>query len=85
MRNVKNQAFKLAFAIAFAAFFVSAQSTAQDRPPRGGKPPQEAIDACVDMQEGDEVSFETRRGDTVTGTCEMKDEQLVAVPADHKH
>ena len=53
--------------------------------PPGGKPPKEAIEACVDKAEGDSVTFETRRGDTLTGTCQTIKEQLVAVPDDHKH
>lgn len=48
-------------------------------PPKGGKPPQEAIDACVDKSEGDSVSFETPHGDTVTGICKNMREGLVAV------
>ena len=49
---------------------------------RGGQqgPPPEAIEACVDKAEGDVVSFEGRRGESVEATCEMVDDQLVAVP-----
>jgi hypothetical protein len=43
-------------------------------------PPPEAIEACADKAEGDTVSFETPRGDTVSGTCSMLDDVLVAVP-----
>lgn len=54
-------------------------------PPPGGKPPPEAIEACADKTEGDSVTFETRRGDTLTGTCQTINETLAAVPDDHKH
>lgn len=50
----------------------------------GGKPmgpPQEAVDACKDLSEGDMVQFTTPRGDTVTGVCRELREGLAAVPA----
>jgi hypothetical protein len=71
------------FAATMIAFVVSTQALAQERPQRG-KPPQEAFDACTDKAEGDSVSFETRRGDAVEGTCRLIHDQLVAVPLDHK-
>src|SRR4030067_667689 len=49
----------------------------------GGKPkgpPQEAIDACADMSEGDTVQFATPRGDTVSGICLEIRGGLIAVP-----
>lgn len=61
----------------------STASFAQNRPPQG-KPPQEAIDACVDKSEGESVSFETRRGDTLEGVCKVMEDTLVAVPLDHE-
>ncbi|GGQ18824.1 hypothetical protein [Shewanella litoralis] len=48
--------------------------------PPGGKPPQEAIDACASSSENSQVSFETPRGDTLEATCKMIDGELVAVP-----
>ena len=56
----------------------SLNTFAQQGRPNG--PPPEAIEACENKSEGDTVSFETRRGDSVEGTCEMVEEQLVAVP-----
>ncbi|MEP4890550.1 MAG: hypothetical protein ABJV04_11020 [Aliiglaciecola sp.] len=50
----------------------------------GGKPPQEAIDACSGKSEGDEVSFSTPRGDTLTATCKTMEDELVAVPEGHE-
>ena len=47
-------------------------------------PPPEAIEACADKAEGDTVSFETPRGDTLSGTCNLVEGELVAVPQDHK-
>jgi Spy/CpxP family protein refolding chaperone len=44
-------------------------------------PPQEAIDACAGLKEGDAVQFTTPRGDTVSGTCRQIRDQLIAVPA----
>lgn len=72
-----------ALALAFFILFLSTQSFAQGRPGHG-QPPQEAIDACVDKSEGDSVSFETRRGDTMEGVCKVIDDTLVAVPLDHE-
>jgi len=49
----------------------------------GGKskgPPQEAIDACKDMSEGDTVQFTSPRGETVSGICQNVRGGLIAVP-----
>jgi Spy/CpxP family protein refolding chaperone len=48
------------------------------RKPKG--PPQEAIDACKDLANGDLVQFTTPRGDTVSGICRDVRGGLVAVP-----
>ena len=58
--------------------------SANPRPPRDGKPPQEAIEACVDKSEGEVVTFETRRGDRLEAICTLMEEQLVAVPEHRK-
>ena len=72
-------------AITMAAFILgmTALST-YAQPPKGNKPPKEAIEACVEKSEGDTVSFLNRRGDKVEGTCKLIEDQLVAVPADHE-
>jgi protein CpxP len=44
-------------------------------------PPQEAINACAGLIEGDAVQFTTPRGDAVSGTCRQIRGQLIAVPA----
>ncbi|QDE30908.1 MULTISPECIES: hypothetical protein [Shewanella] len=49
--------------------------------PHDGKPPKEAIEACANSAENDQVSFETPRGDTIEATCTLMDGELVAVPA----
>ncbi len=49
----------------------------------GGKqkgPPQEAIDACKDMSEGDTVQFTSPRGEPVSGICHDGRGGLIAVP-----
>ncbi|TFG60427.1 MAG: periplasmic heavy metal sensor [Deltaproteobacteria bacterium] len=49
----------------------------------GGKqkgPPQEAIDACKDMSEGDTVQFTSPRGEPVSGICQDGRGGLIAVP-----
>lgn len=60
---------------------------AQEGRGQGGgerRPPLEAFEACADKAEGDSVTFETRRGDSLSGTCQMKDDALVAVPDNAK-
>ena len=52
----------------------------QDNQKRGNTPPPEAIKACEGKSEGDTVSFEGRRGETLEGICTMIDDQLVAAP-----
>ncbi|MCL1113139.1 MULTISPECIES: hypothetical protein [Shewanella] len=56
-----------------------ASASALANPP-GGKPPQEAIEACASSSENSQVSFETPRGDTLEATCKMIEGELVAVP-----
>ena len=54
---------------------------------RGNKkqgPPPEAIKACNGKQVGDSVSFSGRGGNSVTGTCQTINGQLVAVPEGHR-
>lgn len=53
-----------------------------DHRPHGhhGGPPPEAIEACKGHSEGDKVTFNTPRGDEVTGICKKFPEHLMAVP-----
>lgn len=43
------------------------------------KPPQEAVDACKDKQEGDSVTLTGRQGESLTSTCKTIVGQLIAV------
>jgi hypothetical protein len=43
-------------------------------------PPPEAITACEGMSAGDSASFEGKEGDSVTGTCEDMNGQLILRP-----
>ncbi len=56
----------------------------QGRGPQGGKPPQEAFDACQDSSSGDACEVLTRRGDKLTGQCLVpprgEEEVLLCVP-----
>ncbi|MFT6898985.1 MAG: hypothetical protein ACJA13_003416 [Paraglaciecola sp.] len=77
----------LAKSLFVAAMFVIASTSvdAQEARGQGGvkherRPPPEALEACVDKAQGDAVTFETRRGDSLSGTCEMIENNLVAVP-----
>lgn len=47
---------------------------------RRKEPPPEAIEACEGKEAGDTVEFTGRRGETITATCEERDDQLVAAP-----
>ena len=45
-------------------------------------PPQEALDACVGLSNGDECRFTSPRGDMVMGTCGLTaDDRLARMPA----
>lgn len=46
----------------------------------GHKPPPEAYKACEGKKAGATARFTTPRGDTITGTCEELDGQLVLKP-----
>ena len=43
----------------------------RQRPPR---PPREAVEACEDLEAGEECAFEGRDQETVTGTCFTPDQ-----------
>jgi hypothetical protein len=63
-------------------FTANAQQNERSERPR--KPPQEAIDACVDKAENDAVTFVGRRGEELQSTCLIIEGVLVAVPNNHK-
>ncbi|MGK0410907.1 MAG: hypothetical protein ACJASB_003096 [Shewanella psychromarinicola] len=49
--------------------------------PHDRKPPKEAVEACANSAENDQVSFDTPHGDTLEASCQIIDGELVAVPA----
>jgi hypothetical protein len=57
---------------------MSAQAISADDSRRG--PPPEAFEVCEGQAEGDTVSINTPKGDTVEATCQMMQDKLVAVP-----
>ena len=70
-----------------STFSFAEQSRGDDRDERRGpprQPPQEAIDACANKSENEVVSFAGRNGDDVAATCIYIEDQLVAVPDNHK-
>ena len=64
--------------IAFGSFGDGAFAQQKGRRHQG--PPPEAYTACEGKSEGDTAEFESPRGDTVTGTCEMEGDRLVLRP-----
>lgn len=60
------------------------QDRDQNKNQSGGQgrrqPPQEAIAACEGKNAGDKVEFETRRGDTISGTCVNNGDLTFAIP-----
>ncbi|MBB1427468.1 MULTISPECIES: hypothetical protein [Shewanella] len=61
--------------------FMLLASFAANANPHDRKPPKEAVEACANSAENDQVSFDTPRGDTLEATCQIIDGELVAVPA----
>ncbi len=60
----------------------TANAAERKGPPRGGKPPAEAFEACADKSAADSCSFSGSRGD-VTGTCitpPRGEDELVCAP-----
>ena len=78
MKNLMLVATVLSFTL------VASDGFANPKRSKDGKPPPEAIEACVDKSEGEVVTFETRRGHQLEATCKLIEEQLVAVPEHHK-
>jgi len=68
----------LAIFIAVMAFGNDASSQETRRRRHG--PPPEAYTACEGKNAGDTAEFVSPHGDTVTGTCEQRGDQLVLRP-----
>jgi len=75
----------LVFLLAAVLMSTVSASAQQGGGGRGGMqgPPPEAIEACQGKAEGDAVSFSGRGGESVAATCQMIEDQLVAVPEGH--
>ena len=63
--------------------FVS-DAFSQERGIRRQGPPPEAYEACEGKSVGDEAEFVNPRGETVTGTCEQRGDQLILLPDNFK-
>jgi len=50
----------------------------QERQPEHARPPEVAIEACAAAVQGDQCSFEGRRGESLQGTCEAPDDKPLA-------
>lgn len=80
-----NKSQKTSIVIALLALFVAFSSPgkeafAQEPGRRHHGPPPEAYTVCEDKSEGEAAEFVTPHGDTVTGTCELENDQLVLRP-----
>ena len=59
----------LATIIVMSLGIVNLANAQDNRGPGKGTPPEEAITACKDKDEGSTCSAKTPRGDTLEGTC----------------
>jgi hypothetical protein len=77
----------LAAAIFLFSISASAKPGEADGDRRQAKrrgPPAVALEACSESADQDPCSFEGRNGDQLSGTCEVKREQLACVPEGHR-
>ncbi len=70
--------------LAISSIALAMDDRGEDREQRGRKPPGVAIDACLEAAEAGACSFEGRRGEQLSGTCELIQEQLACVPEGHR-
>ncbi len=68
----------LTLSISSLAFASDDREEGGDR--RGHEPPRVALEACSETEETEACSFEGRRGEELTGTCETIQGQLACVP-----
>ncbi|GFD67121.1 hypothetical protein [Alteromonas sp. KUL106] len=61
---------------------LNALSHAQDDRRKG--PPREAKEACANKSEGDAITFESRRDGPIDASCQLIEDELVAVPENHR-
>jgi hypothetical protein len=81
--KTKESEMKLQLACVLTTILLTGAANAQDderqEPQREhGRPPEVAIDACAAAVQGDQCSFEGRRGETLEGTCEAPDDKPLA-------
>lgn len=75
---------RMSMILVFLALF-TIPACGSDTTTRGGRrghqgPPPEAYTACEGKSVGDEATFVSPQGDTVTGTCEEEGDRLVLRP-----
>lgn len=75
--------FVLLATCAIAHVFVS-DAISQETGIRRNGPPPEAYEACEGKSVGDEAEFVNPRGETVTGTCVQRGDQLILLPDNFK-
>ena len=68
---------------AITTVFVS-DAFSQEKGMRRQGPPPEAYEACEGKSLGDEAEFVNRRGETVTGICEQRGDQLILLSDNFK-
>ena len=79
---------KSALICVLASILLFATAAAEDgeneeRQRNHGKPPKVALEACAAAVQGDQCSFEGRRGETLQGSCEApQDKPLACRPKD---
>lgn len=83
MFNKPSRSTLIAAGALVTSLFAAWASFAADGPPSGRPPgpPPEAVAACSGKSAGTQVSFTGRRGETVSGTCELVNGVLAARPA----
>lgn len=70
----------LPIALITFAFSQGSNANNEQQPSERRGPPPAAFTACEGKIAGDQSQFETRRGETLTGTCEDMDGKLVLRP-----
>ena len=68
---------------ALASLLLTGAATAEDddrqeQQREHGKPPKVALEACAAAVQGDQCSFEGRRGESLEGTCEAPADKPLA-------
>ncbi len=80
MKTIKRMSMVFALMIIYATTSFGYNDYSKKNNRRRQGPPPEAYTACEGKNSGDEASFESRRGDTVSGTCALEGDRLVLRP-----